>query len=41
MGWNGQKVKLKSYVADIPIHLWGQVVLQHWGTQINIPRDRA
>ena len=27
----------ETYVADIPINLWGRDLLQQWGTQINIP----
>ena len=38
MGWKDKKAKLKPYVAHIPINLWVQDVLQHWATQINIPR---
>lgn len=29
--------KLRPLVADMPINLWGQDLLQQWGTQINIP----
>ena len=29
--------KLRPYVADIPINLWGTDLLQQWGTQISIP----
>ena len=36
MGPEGQTGKLRPYVADIPINLWGRDLLQ-WGTQINIP----
>ena len=33
----GQVGKLRPYVADIVINLWGQDLLQQWRTQINIP----
>lgn len=37
MGPEGQVGKLKPYVADIAINLWGRDLLQQWKTQINIP----
>lgn len=37
MGPEGQTGKLRHYVADIPINLWGRDLLQHWGTENNIP----
>lgn len=35
--WEGQIGKLRPYVADIPINLWWMDLLQHLGTQYNIP----
>lgn len=32
----GKTEKLRNYVADIPINLWGRHLLQKWGTQIHI-----
>ena len=29
--------KLRPYMADIPINLWGRDLLPQWKTQINIP----
>ncbi|MGE9640383.1 pol protein pepsin-like aspartate protease and reverse transcriptase [Escherichia coli] len=37
IGPEGQKGRLKPYVADIAINLWGRDLLQQWNTQINIP----
>ena len=33
----GQKGRLKPYIADIATNLWGRDLLQKWNTQINIP----
>lgn len=41
MDREGQTGKLKSYVADIPIKLWGRDLLQQWGMQINIPTSQG
>ena len=40
MGPEGQTGKLRPYVADIDIHLWGRDLLQQRGIQNNpeIPR---
>jgi len=36
--WDHRPIqKLRPYVVDVAIHLWGSDLLQHWGTQINIP----
>ena len=32
----GQTGKLRPYVADLLINLWGRDLLQQWGTKINI-----
>lgn len=37
MGPEGQTEKLRPYVTDTDINLWGSDLLQQWGTQINIP----
>ena len=37
IGPEGQRGKLRPYVADIAINLWGCDLLQQWNTQINIP----
>lgn len=37
IGPEGQVGKLRPYVADIAINLWGRDLLQQWKTQINIP----
>ena len=37
IGPEDQKGKLRPYVADIAINLWGCDLLQQWNTQINIP----
>lgn len=36
MGPEGQTGKLRSYVTDIPIHLWRRDLLYQLVTQINI-----
>ncbi|KAL6093193.1 hypothetical protein STEG23_016117 [Scotinomys teguina] len=37
IGPEGQRAKLKPYVANIAINLWGRDLLKQWNTQINIP----
>ena len=37
IGPEGQRGKLRPYVADIAINLWGHDLLQQWNTQISIP----
>ena len=37
MGTEEQTRKLKLYVADITINLWGKHRLQKWGTQMTTP----
>ena len=37
IGPDGQIGKLKPYVANIAVNLWGHDLLQQWNTQINIP----
>ncbi|ERE84747.1 HERV-K-7p22.1 provirus ancestral Pol protein [Cricetulus griseus] len=39
IGPEAQKGRLKPYVADIAINLWGRDLLQQWNTQINIPPE--
>ena len=34
---NGQRERLRLYVANIAVNLWGHDLLQQWNTQINIP----
>ncbi|KAL6030846.1 hypothetical protein STEG23_024726 [Scotinomys teguina] len=36
-GPEGQRAKLKPYVANIAMNLWGRDLLKQWNTQINIP----
>ena len=36
-GPEGQIGKLRPYMADIVINIWGGGLLQQWKTQINIP----
>lgn len=37
VGPESQIGKLKPFMADIPISLWGKELLQQWSNQINIP----
>ena len=37
IGPDGQIGKLRPYVANIAVNLWGRDLLQQWNTQINIP----
>ena len=37
IGPEGQKGRLRPYVANIAVNLWGLDLLQQWNTQINIP----
>ena len=37
VGPEGQVGKLRPYVTDIAINLWGRDLLQQWKTQFNIP----
>lgn len=37
IGPEGQRGKLKPYVANIAVNLWDHDLLQQWNTQINIP----
>ncbi|ERE69917.1 putative HERV-K-8p23.1 provirus ancestral Pro protein, partial [Cricetulus griseus] len=37
IGPEGQTGKLKPYVADTAINLWGRHLLQQWNSHINIP----
>ncbi|KAL6086199.1 hypothetical protein STEG23_010845 [Scotinomys teguina] len=37
IGPEGQRAKLKPYVANIAMNLWGRDLLKQWNTQINIP----
>ena len=37
IGPEGQRGKLRSYVANIAVNLWGHDRLQQWNTQNNIP----
>ena len=37
IGPEGQRVRLRLYVANITVNLWGHDLLQQWNTQINIP----
>ena len=37
IGPDGQIGKLRPYVANIAVNLWGSDLLQQWNTQINIP----
>ena len=37
IGPDGQIGKLRPYVANIVVNLWGCDLLQQWNTQINIP----
>lgn len=37
IGPEGQVGKLRPYIADIAINLWGRNLLQQWKTQINNP----
>ena len=37
IGPEGQVGKLRPYMADIAINLWGRDLLQQWKTKINIP----
>ena len=37
IGPEGQKGRLKPYVADIEVNLWGCDLVQQWNTQIKIP----
>ncbi|KAL6065033.1 hypothetical protein STEG23_028902 [Scotinomys teguina] len=37
IGPKGQRAKLKPYVANIAMNLWGRDLLKQWNTQINIP----
>lgn len=37
MGPELQTGKLRPYVADLSINLWGSDLLQQWSTQMNIP----
>ena len=32
-----QRGKLRTYVPNIAVNLWGHDLLQQWNTQINIP----
>ena len=36
MGPDRQKGRLKLYVANITVNVWGHDLLQQWNTQINI-----
>ncbi|KAK7794991.1 hypothetical protein U0070_014512, partial [Myodes glareolus] len=36
-GSEGQRERLRSYVANIAVNLWGCDLLQQWYNQINIP----
>ena len=36
-GPEGQKERLRPYVANIAVNLWGHDLLQQWNIQINIP----
>ena len=36
IGPEGHSGKLRPYVANIAVHLWGCDLLQHWSNQINI-----
>ena len=33
----GQRGKLRPYMANTAVNLWGHDLLQQWNTQINIP----
>ena len=37
IGPEGQRGKLRPYVANIAVNLWGHDLLQQWNTQINMP----
>ena len=37
IGPEGQIEKLRPYVANIAMNLWGRDLLQQWNTEINIP----
>ena len=37
IGPDRQIGKLRPYVANIAVNLWGRDLLQQWNTQINIP----
>ena len=37
IGPEGQRGRLRSYVANIEVNLWGHDLLQQWNTQNNIP----
>ena len=37
IGPEGQRGRLRSYLANIAMNLWGHDLLQQWNTQINIP----
>ena len=37
IGPEGQIGRLRPYIANIAINLWGRDLLQQWNTQINIP----
>ena len=37
IGTVGQIGKLRSYVTDLAVNVWGRDLLQQWKTQINIP----
>ena len=37
VGPEGQKGRLKPYMTDIAVNLWGRDLLQQWNTQIKIP----
>ena len=37
IGTEGQRGKLRLYVATITVNLWNNELLQQWNTQINIP----
>ncbi|KAL6068070.1 hypothetical protein STEG23_001423 [Scotinomys teguina] len=37
IGPEGQRGRLKPYVANVAVNLWGRDLLQQWNTQIKIP----
>ena len=37
IGPEEQRQRLRSYIANLTVNLWGHDLLQQWNTQINIP----
>ena len=36
IGLEGQNGRLRSYVSNIAVNLWGHDLLQQWNTQVNV-----